>query len=486
MKAFRSLAVAIVVLTGNAAYAQDAGSFDAKWTPWLGCWRLLQEDLRDAAVSLTGPGTSSVPNRGSEEIMVCVLPGKTHPGVEMATVVGGRPVLQQTIVADGVNRPVTEPDCAGQQSSEWSRNARRLFTRGEVECKGQPKRVVSGIGLMMDGPTWIDIQAVQIDQDQDVRVRRYRRTGEMPAELALPADLGARASVAAAQFAAGASMTLDEVIEASSKIASPAVEAALVETSSRFNLDSRTLERLDAAGVPDDVIDLMVALSFPGRFKDERTSQFSRRQDYGSTVKSTRQSTAWGVSGWYGGSYLYDPYASYYLYYPYYSYYPYYPYYYPYYYSPFGYSNWWGRNTPRYYFGRSSSSIAAPGTPLESRSGKGRVIQGRGYTRVRPGGAVNPPSPQQSTSEGDGNTRSGSGGSVSGPSSGRSAVSRQGYSSGGLSSGAGSSSGGGSRSSGGSISGGSSSSGSGSSSNGGSGSGSGSNSGSSGRTAQPR
>ena len=49
-------------------------------------------------------------------------------------------------------------------------------------------------------------------------------------------------------------------------MSSRAIEAALMETSSRFPLSSKALVDLDKAGVDDRVIDLMVALSFPRSF----------------------------------------------------------------------------------------------------------------------------------------------------------------------------------------------------------------------------
>jgi hypothetical protein len=65
-------------------------------------------------------------------------------------------------------------------------------------------------------------------------------------------------------------MSLEDVTEASAKIASQALEAAIVETQSRFSLDSRSLKQLANAKVPANVIDLMVAQSFPSHFRVER------------------------------------------------------------------------------------------------------------------------------------------------------------------------------------------------------------------------
>jgi hypothetical protein len=102
-------------------------------------------------------------------------------------------------------------------------------------------------------------------------------------------------------------------------------------------------------------------------------------------------------------------------------------------YSPFGYRSW-GYYDPYYYRGP-GVIIINPGDGGDVQpSGDGRVVDGRGYTRIR----RNQPEPA---------TRTGSGGSSrgtsstsdgnSGSSSGTSGVSSGGYSSGGASSGSG-------------------------------------------------
>jgi hypothetical protein len=159
----------------------------------------------------------------------------------MTTFVGGQSVVQQTIVADGTSRPVSEPECSGSQGSEWSLNGLRLFTRAEITCGGGSTRSVSGITLMTEGPTWIDIQAVGTHRDAQVRVRRYRRTTSPPDDVVLPPDLHTRAEAATEGLTAQTSMTFEEAAEASSKIALPAVEAALRETDSRIDLLGRPL-----------------------------------------------------------------------------------------------------------------------------------------------------------------------------------------------------------------------------------------------------
>ena len=263
----------------------------------------------------------------------------------MTTYVGGQSVVQQTIVADGVSHPVREPACSGSQRSEWSLTGQRLLTRAEITCSGQAPRTVSGIALMTAGPTWVDIQAVGTDQDAQVLVRRYQRTSSPPAGVVVPADFQGRAVAATARLAGPTSLTLEEVVDASWKIAAPAVEAALLETGSRFDLNGRALRELDAAGVADGVIDVMVAPSFPGSFARQYDPASQRR---------------------YSPSYSSSPYYPYYVYNPY-AYRSYSPY--SFYYSPFGYSNWWGN---LYSSGGSSSSAGSSSsgtTPIDRAHG---------------------------------------------------------------------------------------------------------------------
>ena len=435
MKPTYMLTIALVLLAAAPARAQDTTLGDARWAPWLGCWHLVQDDRGSLAAAVAT----------QDDVVVCVLPASGNRGVSMTTYVGGQSVLQQTVVADGARHPVSEPACTGSQASEWSLSGQQLLTRADITCTGQPARTVSAITLMAAGPTWVDIQAVGTGQDAPVRVRRYRRTDSLPQNVVLPADLQGRLGAAAARLAGPTVMTLEEVVEASGKVAAPAVAAALYETGSRFDLNSRTLKELAAAHVPDGVVDVLVALSFPGHVAIDRPFLESPGQTRGATTASVHRSTRFP-------SYSSSPYYPPSVYDPYYFYRPYPPYYF--YYSPFGYSRWWGDPYRPYYSPGRRPVIIRPGGSARPGGGdrdRGHVVQGRGYTR---GGsaASDAPRPRRETAADD-ETRSTSG-ATAGTSS-RRAVSRGGYTRGRPRSGGGSSVGGGSSTGGGSRNGGS-------------------------------
>ena len=120
-------------------------------------------------------------------------------------------------------------------------------------------RRVSGFSILGANGTWTDIQAVDVSGQQTVRVRSYRRVCEL-------AQIGRGLTQATP-------LTLEDVKEASGKVSARALEAALVETGSSFDLSGKDLLALQDAKVPDSVTDLIVALSYPDRFVVERTAR---------------------------------------------------------------------------------------------------------------------------------------------------------------------------------------------------------------------
>ena len=211
------LALALVAAAATAARAQTP---DPKWNDWIGCWDLIGDGnvarlppAEDAADRVTGP----IRPGGDRSARVCVAP--SQGGAELRTFVGGQPVLSQTIIADGIDHPVSDGGCKGTQRARWSDDGRRLFTRAQVACENQPSRTVTGIALMAPNGEWVDVQAVTIGETDSVRVRRYRP----PTERALKGVP-----------AAAVRLQIEHVKEATKYVSSRAIEAALMETSSRF------------------------------------------------------------------------------------------------------------------------------------------------------------------------------------------------------------------------------------------------------------
>jgi hypothetical protein len=391
-----ALLLTLTLTAGQAPATPPVAQLDSRFDNWLGCWR-LEDDLSGNGVRL------------------CIVPAGT--GVRLQTIVGTQRGIDETVVADGIARPITDSDCKGTEQAEWSKDGLHLFRTTNVTCAADGPRLVKSVAFLAPGSAWVNVQHVGGPLSASVRVQRYRRAFNQ--NLADGSKAAQPPATAIPLSTDQLAWSVDDVIEAAALLPAPALEAALTEVRHGFNVNKQTLLALDRAEVPESVIDLMIALTFPQRFKVDRPGG----------------DNAIGIStggGWFdpfmspylmGGMYAncYTPwgygYRTYYGYCG--GYYSYYNYGYPYY--PYG---GWGYVPPGW--------VVVPNPPTPGPAPvEGRVVNGRGYTQVRPRDPE--PAPVRTTSRGDG-TASGYSGSRGG------GVSSQGYSSG--SSGSSSSSGG--------------------------------------------
>ena len=248
--------------TAGPAAQPAARAAENPWDVFAGCWSLVEETTDDGSATIARLlGLPAPRTKGADEAHICVTvdtPGQAT----MATTIADRPLMTETIIADGKQRPLTDSECRGWQKAEWSTLGPRLFAAAEMTCGSQAPRKVSGLSMMTAGRLWIDIQLIEGGGQKNLRVRKYRRVAAAESGVARrpatpPRPLLSRLSIA-------------DVKEAAGKVAPEAVQAALIELKSGFNLNSKVLVELADAGVTPGVIDLMVALSFPEKFVVDR------------------------------------------------------------------------------------------------------------------------------------------------------------------------------------------------------------------------
>jgi hypothetical protein len=394
------LFVAFVVSTAAAQQpaARDTAPAltDARFTSWLGCWR-LDDDL-------AGTGAR-----------MCITPEKE--GVRLQTIVGTNKGIDELVIADGKTRPIQDSECKGTERAEWSEDGARVFRTTDVTCGKEAPRTIKTVAFMAPGPAWINVQHVSgVSANTNVRVQRYRRAANQ--KLADGSTTPQPESAVTMRTSPDKTRwSVEDVIEASAKLPAEAVQAALTEARHPFDLNKKALVLLDDGGVDDSVIDLMVALTYPKKFIVERRGS--------SAPSGITTGSGWfdpflaGVAG-YTMNDCYSPYG--------YGYRSYYSMcgsaFYPYGYSYFGYPYY-----PSHYYGWVDVGGAPPiiggGGGAAVPQPEGRVVNGRGYTQIRNREAE--PAPRISSG--------GNGGGWSG--SGSSGVSSGGYSSGSSSSGSG-------------------------------------------------
>jgi hypothetical protein len=269
----------------------------------------------------------------------------------------------------------------------------RAYTRSEFQC-GAETRQGSGVMSFVAPNQWIDVRALSVSGDPVAWAQGYQLANaeQLAAQGITDPAAGNQEPIRAARVRAARDIAIEDVEDAASRIEARAVEVWVAAHETPFDLDGDELVRLADAGVPESVIDVMVAVSYPDRFvlSPEGTASEAERtamaDEYPAGFRRGYRSYLW--SPWFGSAYRngYSPYYSRFGYYG----------------SGFGgYGGYWGY-VP-------ATIIVQPATPAVAPT-RGRVVPGRGY--VRPG----------SSDDGGGSARpatsSGGGDSVGGSSGG--------------------------------------------------------------------
>jgi hypothetical protein len=261
------MSILLAVLMTAAHVGSTYAKVDTPWLPWLGCWTLVEDDVREPLFGAEELSESQIMQpRG----LVCMEP--EDGGVRVTTFSDDELFLDEMIYADGKRQPSSAGQCVGWQEVGWSAEADRLFTRSELTCEEGHERGVTGVSLFTDRRTWVEIQTIGSGVSRTVVVRHYRpaREEETLSKSGLSPQILSSASQARAEIAKV--MSIDDVIEAKSQVAPATLEALLMEHEDGFDLDREALIRLDDAGMPPSLIDVMVALSYPDQFLVERDS----------------------------------------------------------------------------------------------------------------------------------------------------------------------------------------------------------------------
>lgn len=414
-RAFAAVVTASMTLAVVAAPA-DAQQPDGRWLPWLGCWEPVDPQTR---TSLPG------------DVLVCVR-AAGGAEAEITTIADGESTTRR-IVANNTRRDVTPAGCTGWESAAWSEDGRRVFLNSELVCEGNVQRTQSGVMAWVSPTEWIDAQSVGLGDERAPRVQRFRMVTEERTRQAGFEPIGAeRGELArASRTIAAAPLEIEDVREAAERVDQVALQALLVERGEGFELDANRIAALADEGLNEEVIDLMVALSFPGIFRVDQTAMDGefrpdeRRGDRADDPYWRRRDPYgwydpfdWGYYGRYGSRYCSGWGLGYYGYgvggcggYG-----------YGYGYNPWGYG--YGYGIP--------VIIIRDDDPRPDQGG--RVIAGRGYTRSNPGDDSRHARPRGSSGS---STVGASRGSSGGSASGSGTMTRSGASSGKASSGSG-------------------------------------------------
>jgi len=386
-----TMLIASATLVG--AQQTQLASNDSRWTPWVGCW---QSSARDAITQQLSPD-KAMP-------VVCIVPAEGTGMIDLITVNGTTASEPEHIDANGAKRTVNREGCTGWETAEFSPNGKRIYLRSEHQCTGNRLRTSTGVMSISPNGEWLDVQGVKVDANNGVRVAHY---GRVPTPAVLSMDLKAKLQVnsldrSTAVMSASDSLRIADVVEANKHLDPLVLQTWLAQRGQGYNVDAKRLTQLADAKVPTNVIDVMVALSYPQAFAinlaqsdgqmvqtsgNAQVAGLDEGQRYGPTVFMN-----WDPfynSGYYGYGYSYG------------------------YRGLYGYNGYGGN-----WYNGSPIVIVRPSNVDTPEPSRGRMVRGSGYTRPSgDGGGSSAGSPRSSTS-GGGSSSSGSSGSSRGSTSG--------------------------------------------------------------------
>jgi len=339
-----------------------------------------------------------------EQYLLTIGPGDNSNSITMKGYRDEKVLSEENIIADGMRHSLMSDKCTGWYLYSWSETGKRLLLNSESSCSGDVPHRVSGMSMIDDTGGWVDIQLLQNGKEKTVTLRRYRNVDS----ASVSPGMTNTAKPAFARISAGTDFSIDEIIELSAKVEPEVLEAAVLELRKPFPINSKQLVRLADSKVPSEIVDLMVALSFPDEFTVERTAispvQTPVVQMGYPVVDDDCWDYGYQLFPWYWGSSIYSP------------------------------CDYWSLGwdvRPGWYYpywGRLNHGGGGHGIDV------GKLVEGRGYTRVKSGNPGSTPryarprnaqTAQEKASWPTSNTNSGisSSGSLSGSSSGSSSSS---------------------------------------------------------------
>ena len=251
----RAFATALTACAIAAPVRAQNVAPDVRWQPWLGCWQATDATVQRAV-------------GGSKTATVCVTPSAGTSAVDIATVVDGKAVEHTHIEANGQQRANSKDGCTGWESAKWSVTGTRVYLTSEYACPGGTKRTSTGLMSMSPEGQWLDVLSVASGQAAGVRVIRMRETRDgynLPDDVAAAVRMGAL-SRNAAMIMASTDLHASDILDVTKNTNSAVVEAWLVERGQTLDVNAKTLVEFADAGLPDRVLDVIVALSYPKLF----------------------------------------------------------------------------------------------------------------------------------------------------------------------------------------------------------------------------
>jgi len=374
-KSWVFLLAPLLLLIPEASVAQTdtEAAVDMAILPWLGIWKAMDE------------------NPASQMTTLEIRPGADVGSFDIVTKDTDQPV-SENIIPDGVSRPVESKNCTGTRVYQWEKQAGVLLGTSEIACQGEASFSIFNLKMMTSADRMADILVIKTSDQTRLAVRRFA----FEKELSAAGDFFQARESMVLRTNQSAPWDLDKIISLSKTVETVVLEAALLEKNLQVKLDSKSLRKMKSTGTPDSIIDLLVAMSAPNKFRIEKNEQIAVEAASPSRLQNSE-----------AYSYAYRMESPYY-----------YGYYFPWsYYWSYNSPFWWGYPIYAYYPGfiAGGGSIGGGNDTGGGGSGSGggngtgggssdysggRLSSGSGYVQITPGNTGHQAVPRGSVAPG--------------------------------------------------------------------------------------
>jgi hypothetical protein len=293
-KAYSALSLVVLLLLFPGFSQSQTNTADAKSSlkPWVGVWTFND----DAALKVVGDS--------NQKTIVEIMPLSDGKGLEITRKEATQPEVKEWLVLDGTKRPVDASNCTGWQTARWIPEAGIIFSSSEMNCKEAGAFSTSNLKIIVAADKMVDILSLKSGGQTKLATRRLVLERELvPAGGSEPAYANTVERIAAA-----APWKLDRIVQLSKTMDTQLLEAALVEKNVTLDLNSAAaIKDLNKTKLPNEVIDLLVALAFPDKFHIERNGKVELKPWIASSsssgsVRNSYSNTALpGVTSYYQG-----------------------------------------------------------------------------------------------------------------------------------------------------------------------------------------
>ncbi len=287
------LLVALLLLFPGFSQSQT-NTADAKSSlkPWIGVW-IFNDDA-----------STKVLSDSNQKTTVEIQPMSDGKSLEITRKVATQPDVKEWLAPDGTKRPVDASNCTGWQTARLIAEAGMIFSSSEMNCKDAGAFSTTNIKMIVAADKMVDILLLKAGGQTKLAARRLVLDHDVaPAGGSEPAYTNTVERIAAAS-----PWKLDTIVQLSQTMDTQLLEAVLMEKNVKLNLSTtKAIKDLNKTKMPNEVIDLLVALAFPDKFHIEKNGKVELRpwiassSSTGSVRNSYSNNALPGVTSYYQG-----------------------------------------------------------------------------------------------------------------------------------------------------------------------------------------